>query len=74
MAGVREHRGIAWVGAGVAALAAYGLVATSQHGPHVGAALSIGKGSPDDVLRERHRGLSFQSFSFGHRLVEGSIS
>ena len=28
--GVREHRGLAWVGAGIAALAAYGFVATWQ--------------------------------------------
>ena len=28
--GVREQRGIAWVGAGIVALAAYGLVATLQ--------------------------------------------
>jgi small multidrug resistance family-3 protein len=28
--GVREHRGAAWIGAGIAALAAYGFVATLQ--------------------------------------------
>lgn len=28
--GVREHRGIAWIGAGIVALAAYGFVATLQ--------------------------------------------
>ena len=28
--GVREHRGVAWIGAGIAALAAYGFVATLQ--------------------------------------------
>ena len=28
--GVREHRGLAWVGAGIVALAAYGFVATLQ--------------------------------------------
>ncbi len=28
--GVREHRGLAWVGAGIAALGAYGFVATLQ--------------------------------------------
>ena len=28
--GVREHRGLVWVGAGIVALAAYGLVATLQ--------------------------------------------
>ena len=28
--GVREHRGIVWVGAGIVALGAYGLVATLQ--------------------------------------------
>jgi drug/metabolite transporter superfamily protein YnfA len=34
--GVREHRGLAWVGAGVAALGAYGFVATFQDDPHFG--------------------------------------
>ena len=38
--GVREHRGVAWVGAGVAALAAYGFVATLQHDPHFGRILA----------------------------------
>lgn len=28
--GVREHRGLAWIGAGIAALGAYGFVATLQ--------------------------------------------
>jgi small multidrug resistance family-3 protein len=28
--GVREHRGIVWIGAGIAALGAYGFVATMQ--------------------------------------------
>jgi small multidrug resistance family-3 protein len=28
--GIREHRGLSWVGAGVAALGFYGLVATRQ--------------------------------------------
>lgn len=28
--GVREHRGVAWIGAGIAALGAYGFVATLQ--------------------------------------------
>jgi small multidrug resistance family-3 protein len=28
--GAREHRGVAWIGAGIAALAAYGFVATLQ--------------------------------------------
>ena len=34
--GVREHRGLVWIGAGIAALAAHGFVATSQHDPHFG--------------------------------------
>ncbi len=38
--GVREHRGVAWVGAGIAALAAYGFVATFQHDPHFGRVLA----------------------------------
>jgi len=38
--GVRAHRGVAWMGAGVAALAAYGFVATFQHDPHLGRILA----------------------------------
>jgi small multidrug resistance family-3 protein len=38
--GVREHRGAAWVGAGIAALAAYGFVATLQEDPHFGRILA----------------------------------
>jgi small multidrug resistance family-3 protein len=38
--GVREHRGIAWVGAGIVALAAYGFVATFQPDPNFGRILA----------------------------------
>jgi small multidrug resistance family-3 protein len=38
--GIREHRGLAWVGAGVAALAAYGFVATFQDDPNFGRILA----------------------------------
>jgi small multidrug resistance family-3 protein len=38
--GVREHRGVAWIGAGVAALAAYGFVATLQDEAHFGRVLA----------------------------------
>jgi small multidrug resistance family-3 protein len=38
--GVREHRGLAWIGAGIAALATYGFVATFQHDPHFGRVLA----------------------------------
>jgi small multidrug resistance family-3 protein len=38
--GVREHRGVAWVGLGVAALAAYGFVATLQPDAHFGRILA----------------------------------
>ncbi len=38
--GVREDRGLAWVGAGIAALAAYGFVATFQDDPHFGRILA----------------------------------
>jgi small multidrug resistance family-3 protein len=38
--GVREHRGLAFVGAGVAALGAYGFVATLQDDPHFGRILA----------------------------------
>jgi small multidrug resistance family-3 protein len=34
--GVREHRGTAWIGAGIAALAANGFVATFQDDPNIG--------------------------------------
>ena len=38
--GVREHRGIAWIGAGIAALAAYGFVATLQEDSNFGRVLA----------------------------------
>jgi small multidrug resistance family-3 protein len=38
--GVRERRGVAWVGFGIAALAAYGFVATLQPDAHFGRILA----------------------------------
>jgi small multidrug resistance family-3 protein len=38
--GVREHRGMLWVGAGVLALGAYGFVATLQPDPNFGRILA----------------------------------
>lgn len=38
--GAREHRGIAWIGAGIAALAAYGFVATWQDDGNFGRILA----------------------------------
>ena len=38
--GVREHRGLIWVGAGVIALGMYGFVATFQTDPHFGRVLA----------------------------------
>ncbi len=38
--GIREHRGWAWVGAGVIALGLYGLVATMQPDAHFGRILA----------------------------------
>jgi small multidrug resistance family-3 protein len=38
--GVREHRGIAWIGAGIVALGAYGFVATLQNDAHFGRILA----------------------------------
>jgi small multidrug resistance family-3 protein len=38
--GVREHRGLVWIGAGVAALGLYGFVATLQSDPHFGRILA----------------------------------
>ncbi len=38
--GVREHRGLVWVGAGVVALGLYGFVATLQPDPHFGRILA----------------------------------
>jgi small multidrug resistance family-3 protein len=38
--GLREHRGLLWVGAGVAALGVYGFVATLQPDPHFGRILA----------------------------------
>jgi small multidrug resistance family-3 protein len=38
--GVREHRGLAWIGAGVVALGLYGFVATLQPDPNFGRILA----------------------------------
>jgi small multidrug resistance family-3 protein len=38
--GVREHRGAAWIGAGIVALGAYGFIATSQPDPNFGRILA----------------------------------
>ena len=38
--GVREHRGAAWIGAGIIALGAYGFVATLQDDHHFGRVLA----------------------------------
>ena len=38
--GVREHRGLIWVGAGIMALAGYGIVATFQPDPNFGRILA----------------------------------
>jgi len=38
--GVREERGLAWVGAGIVALAGYGFVATFQSDPNFGRVLA----------------------------------
>ncbi|MFE7719737.1 YnfA family protein [Nocardia rhizosphaerihabitans] len=38
--GVREHRGVAWIGAGVVALGLYGFVATLQPDAHFGRILA----------------------------------
>jgi small multidrug resistance family-3 protein len=38
--GVREHRGVWWIGAGILALGAYGFVATFQPDPNFGRILA----------------------------------
>ncbi|GAA2755775.1 YnfA family protein [Actinopolymorpha rutila] len=38
--GVREHRGLLWIGAGIIALGAYGFVATLQPDPNFGRILA----------------------------------
>ena len=38
--GVREHRGVAWIGAGIVALAGYGFVATLQDDANFGRILA----------------------------------
>jgi small multidrug resistance family-3 protein len=43
--GVREHRGLIWIGAGIAALAAYGFVATWQDDNHFGLLAAYGGSS-----------------------------
>jgi hypothetical protein len=47
--GIREHRGVAWIGAGIAALAAYGFVATCRTTLTSGASSppTAGSSSPD---------------------------
>ena len=43
--GIREHRGLAWVGAGMARLAAYGLIVTLQQENNFGRVLAAYGGS-----------------------------
>ncbi|WP_040494590.1 YnfA family protein [Ilumatobacter nonamiensis] len=38
--GVREHRGLTWIGVGIVALAGYGFVATFQSDPNFGRVLA----------------------------------
>jgi len=38
--GVRQHRGVAWIGAGIIGLGVYGFVATLQFDPHFGRILA----------------------------------
>lgn len=38
--GVREHRGLAWIGAGIVALGLYGFITTLQSDPHFGRSLA----------------------------------
>jgi small multidrug resistance family-3 protein len=38
--GTREHRGVAWIGAGIVALAAYGFIATLQEDANFGRILA----------------------------------
>jgi small multidrug resistance family-3 protein len=38
--GVREHRGLSWIGLGIAALAGYGFIATLQPDAHFGRILA----------------------------------
>ena len=38
--GIREHRGLAWIGAGIVALGLYGFIATLQSDPHFGRSLA----------------------------------
>src|SRR5258705_13770303 len=42
--GMREHRGLLWIGAGIAALGAYGFVATLQPDAHFGRILAANGG------------------------------
>jgi small multidrug resistance family-3 protein len=46
--GIREHRGVLFIGAGIAALGAYGFVATFQPDPHFGRGRigCLGPGNP----------------------------
>ena len=56
--GVREHRGLLWIGAGVIALGLYGFVATFQPDAHFGRILAAYGGydtaipaSPDHLMQ-----------------------
>lgn len=42
--GVREHKGLLWIGAGIAALGAYGFVATLQSDTHDSRGFSLSEG------------------------------
>ncbi len=70
--GVREHRGLAWVGAGVLALGVYGFVATLQPDAHFGRILAAYGGI--FVAGSLARGMALDGFRPDrHDLIGASI-
>jgi small multidrug resistance family-3 protein len=69
--GVREHRGWIWIGAGIAALGAYGFVATLQPDAHFGRILAAYGGV--FVAGSLAWGMTFDGFRPDRYDVVGSL-
>jgi small multidrug resistance family-3 protein len=69
--GVREHRGLLWIGAGVIALGAYGFVATLQPDAHFGCILAAYGGV--FVAASLAWGMAFDGFRPDRYDVAGAV-
>jgi small multidrug resistance family-3 protein len=69
--GVREHRGLLWIGAGVIALGAYGFVATLQPDAHFGRILAAYGGV--FVAASLAWGMAFDGFRPDRYDVAGAV-